>query len=116
MYFCNRNLFIICFLLLSTCPKRLFVVCMFPDDVMLLFRCSDGKSPSRCHVAPLNLSVLLNAQLMAMESQYPVKEEEENTMHNTVVIFSSNDSFTLKQVGPFFPPFSHSFLGKCCSM
>ncbi|KAG7272952.1 hypothetical protein CRUP_035784 [Coryphaenoides rupestris] len=34
---------------------------------------------------------------LTMESQYPVKEEEENTMHNTVVIFSSNDSFTLKQ-------------------
>uniref|UniRef100_A0A4W6DHQ7 Histone-lysine N-methyltransferase 2C n=1 Tax=Lates calcarifer TaxID=8187 RepID=A0A4W6DHQ7_LATCA len=26
-----------------------------------------------------------------------IKEEEENAMHNTVVIFSSNDSFTLKQ-------------------
>lgn len=33
-----------------------------------------------------------------METQYPLKEEEENAMHNTVVIFSSNDSFTLKQV------------------
>ncbi|CAB1317424.1 unnamed protein product, partial [Coregonus sp. 'balchen'] len=32
-----------------------------------------------------------------MESPYQVKEEEENAMHNTVVIFSSNDSFTLKQ-------------------
>lgn len=37
--------------------------------------------------------------------QYPVKEEEENAMHNTVVIFSSNDSFTLKQVS-----FSYSVL------
>ncbi|KAK0151829.1 Histone-lysine N-methyltransferase 2C [Merluccius polli] len=35
--------------------------------------------------------------LTTMESQYPVKEEEENAMHNTVVIFSSNDNFTLKQ-------------------
>ncbi|XP_019734515.1 histone-lysine N-methyltransferase 2C isoform X5 [Hippocampus comes] len=31
------------------------------------------------------------------ETPYPLKEEEENAMHNTVVIFSSNDSFTLKQ-------------------
>ena len=49
-----------------------------------------------------NRYILLNVQLTAMESQYPVKEEEENAMHNTVVIFSSNDSFTLKQVCPFF--------------
>lgn len=34
-----------------------------------------------------------------VEQPYMVKEEEENAMHNTVVIFSSNDSFTLKQVG-----------------
>ncbi|XP_057712545.1 histone-lysine N-methyltransferase 2C isoform X1 [Corythoichthys intestinalis] len=33
----------------------------------------------------------------AIETPYPIKEEEENAMHNTVVIFSSNDSFTLKQ-------------------
>ncbi|XP_077470695.1 histone-lysine N-methyltransferase 2C isoform X2 [Stigmatopora argus] len=32
-----------------------------------------------------------------IETSYPIKEEEENAMHNTVVIFSSNDSFTLKQ-------------------
>lgn len=29
-----------------------------------------------------------------------MKDEEENTMHNTVVMFSSTDTFTLKQVGP----------------
>ncbi|XP_076829212.1 histone-lysine N-methyltransferase 2C isoform X14 [Brachyhypopomus gauderio] len=28
---------------------------------------------------------------------YPFREEEENAMHNTVVIFSSTDTFTLKQ-------------------
>lgn len=37
-------------------------------------------------------------QITTIETPYPVKEEEENAMHNTVVIFSSNDSFTLKQV------------------
>lgn len=35
---------------------------------------------------------------ITFETPYPIKEEEENAMHNTVVIFSSNDSFTLKQV------------------
>ncbi|XP_030016154.1 histone-lysine N-methyltransferase 2C isoform X2 [Sphaeramia orbicularis] len=35
--------------------------------------------------------------ITTIETPYPVKEEEENAMHNTVVIFSSNDSFTLKQ-------------------
>ncbi|TSL47723.1 Histone-lysine N-methyltransferase 2C [Bagarius yarrelli] len=29
---------------------------------------------------------------------YPFREEEENSMHNTVVIFSSTDTFTLKQI------------------
>lgn len=37
-------------------------------------------------------------QITTTETPYPVKEDEENAMHNTVVIFSSNDSFTLKQV------------------
>ncbi|XP_077411796.1 histone-lysine N-methyltransferase 2C isoform X7 [Vanacampus margaritifer] len=35
--------------------------------------------------------------ITTLETPYPIKEEEENAMHNTVVIFSSNDSFTLKQ-------------------
>jgi hypothetical protein len=43
--------------------------------------------------------MLHNIQVTTMESPYQMKEEEENAMHNTVVIFSSNDSFTLKQVG-----------------
>ncbi|XP_052398391.1 histone-lysine N-methyltransferase 2C isoform X6 [Carassius gibelio] len=33
-----------------------------------------------------------------MDSPYVVKEEEENSMHNTVVLFSASDSFTLKQI------------------
>ncbi|ROL51048.1 Histone-lysine N-methyltransferase 2C, partial [Anabarilius grahami] len=32
-----------------------------------------------------------------MDFPYVVKEEEENSMHNTVVMFSTSDSFTLKQ-------------------
>ncbi|XP_023821321.1 histone-lysine N-methyltransferase 2C isoform X7 [Oryzias latipes] len=43
------------------------------------------------------VSSSINPGLTTFEMQYPVKEEEENAMHNTVVIFSSNDSFTLKQ-------------------
>lgn len=37
-------------------------------------------------------------QVITIETPYQIKEEEENAMHNTVVIFSSNDNFTLKQV------------------
>ncbi|XP_063075726.1 histone-lysine N-methyltransferase 2C isoform X2 [Engraulis encrasicolus] len=33
----------------------------------------------------------------AFEPSYLFKEEEENAMHNTVVLFSSSDTFTLKQ-------------------
>uniref|UniRef100_H3DCP4 [histone H3]-lysine(4) N-methyltransferase n=1 Tax=Tetraodon nigroviridis TaxID=99883 RepID=H3DCP4_TETNG len=39
----------------------------------------------------------INPGVITVETPYPVKEEEENAMHNTVVIFSSNDNFTLKQ-------------------
>ncbi|XP_074545267.1 histone-lysine N-methyltransferase 2C isoform X4 [Halichoeres trimaculatus] len=39
----------------------------------------------------------INPGITTIETQYPVKDDEENAMHNTVVIFSSNDSFTLKQ-------------------
>ncbi|XP_051258931.1 histone-lysine N-methyltransferase 2C isoform X3 [Dicentrarchus labrax] len=39
----------------------------------------------------------INPGITTIETPYQVKEEEENAMHNTVVIFSSNDSFTLKQ-------------------
>lgn len=37
-------------------------------------------------------------QIITIETPYQVKEEEDNAMHSTVVIFSSNDNFTLKQV------------------
>lgn len=52
------------------------------------------------HLFILCFSFLLlpDPQITTIEIPYPVKEEEENAMHNTVVIFSSNDSFTLKQV------------------
>ncbi|KAJ8012094.1 hypothetical protein DPEC_G00065110 [Dallia pectoralis] len=43
------------------------------------------------------VSPSINPGVTTMDSVYQVKEEEENAMHNTVVIFSSNDSFTLKQ-------------------
>lgn len=55
-------------------------------------------------------------QVITIEAPYPVKEEEENAMHNTVVIFSSNDNFTLKQV--FAKEFSFSIktskVRECC--
>lgn len=41
-----------------------------------------------------------------MEAFQP-KEEEENSMHNTVVMFSTSDHFTLKQV-------NHSWLTQVC--
>lgn len=44
------------------------------------------------------LFYFFDIQVITIETPYPVKEEEENAMHNTVVIFSSNDNFTLKQV------------------
>nr|XP_019959050.1 PREDICTED: histone-lysine N-methyltransferase 2C isoform X3 [Paralichthys olivaceus] len=43
------------------------------------------------------VSPSINPGITTIETPYPMKEEEENAMHNTVVIFSSNDSFTLKQ-------------------
>lgn len=42
-----------------------------------------------------------NKQVITIETPFQVKEEEENAMHNTVVIFSSNDNFTLKQVSVY---------------
>lgn len=45
-----------------------------------------------------NFCVFSDVQVITIETPYQVKEEEENAMHNTVVIFSSNDNFTLKQV------------------
>ncbi|XP_036437673.1 histone-lysine N-methyltransferase 2C isoform X1 [Colossoma macropomum] len=42
-------------------------------------------------------SLLVNPGVSFVETPYVVKEEEENSMHNTVVLFSSSDAFTLKQ-------------------
>ncbi|XP_063062990.1 histone-lysine N-methyltransferase 2C isoform X3 [Engraulis encrasicolus] len=53
-----------------------------------------GRGRSRLktdHIAPIIPGVHM------VEQPFLVKEEEENSMHNTVVMFSSSDSFTLKQ-------------------
>ncbi|XP_049336810.1 histone-lysine N-methyltransferase 2C isoform X2 [Astyanax mexicanus] len=42
-------------------------------------------------------SLLVTPGVSFVETPYVVKEEEENAMHNTVVLFSSSDAFTLKQ-------------------
>lgn len=52
-----------------------------------------GCDLSKCK--PMSCALL---QVSLMDSPYVVKEEEENSMHNTVVLFSASDSFTLKQV------------------
>lgn len=46
-------------------------------------------------------------QIITIETPYQVKEEEDNAMHSTVVIFSSNDNFTLKQVQFCFTQYSN---------
>ncbi|XP_062260006.1 histone-lysine N-methyltransferase 2C isoform X1 [Platichthys flesus] len=43
------------------------------------------------------VSPSINPGITTIETAYPIKDEEENAMHNTVVIFSSSDCFTLKQ-------------------
>lgn len=45
------------------------------------------------------VSLLFVWQGTYMETIQATKEEEENSMHNTVVMFSTSDHFTLKQVG-----------------
>lgn len=42
--------------------------------------------------------MFVSLQINIMEPMCTFKDEEENAMHNTVVIFSSTDTFTLKQV------------------
>ncbi|XP_035994099.1 histone-lysine N-methyltransferase 2C isoform X7 [Fundulus heteroclitus] len=64
-----------------------------PRGAGLSGRAGRGRARGKNGVSPsINLG-----QITTIETQYPLKEEEENAMHNTVVIFSSNDSFTLKQ-------------------
>ncbi|XP_047187758.1 histone-lysine N-methyltransferase 2C isoform X3 [Scophthalmus maximus] len=63
-----------------------------PRGAGLSGRAGRGRARGKNGVCPS-----INPGITTIETQYPVKEEEENAMHNTVVIFSSNDSFTLKQ-------------------
>ncbi|KAL4624619.1 histone-lysine N-methyltransferase 2C-like [Arapaima gigas] len=51
-----------------------------------------GRSKTKNTVSPV-----VTPGVNLVEMQYAVKEEEENAMHNTVVLFSSSDTFTLKQ-------------------
>ncbi|XP_061588310.1 histone-lysine N-methyltransferase 2C isoform X1 [Cololabis saira] len=63
-----------------------------PRGAGLSGRAGRGRARGKNGVSPS-----INPGIITIETQYPVKDEEENAMHNTVVIFSSNDSFTLKQ-------------------
>ncbi|XP_007559463.1 histone-lysine N-methyltransferase 2C isoform X1 [Poecilia formosa] len=63
-----------------------------PRGAGLSGRAGRGRARGKNGVSPS-----INPGITTIETQYPLKEEEENAMHNTVVIFSSNDSFTLKQ-------------------
>ncbi|XP_037837713.1 histone-lysine N-methyltransferase 2C isoform X3 [Kryptolebias marmoratus] len=63
-----------------------------PRGAGLSGRAGRGRARGKNGVSPI-----INPGVITVETQYPLKEEEENAMHNTVVIFSSNDSFTLKQ-------------------
>ncbi|XP_053350621.1 histone-lysine N-methyltransferase 2C isoform X4 [Clarias gariepinus] len=45
----------------------------------------------------LDSSFLVTPGVNFLETPHVVKEEEENSMHNTVVMFSSSDAFTLRQ-------------------
>ncbi|GAA6073453.1 histone-lysine N-methyltransferase 2C isoform X1, partial [Tachysurus ichikawai] len=45
----------------------------------------------------MDSSFLVTPGVNFLETPHMVKEEEENSMHNTVVMFSSSDTFTLRQ-------------------
>nr|XP_057922363.1 histone-lysine N-methyltransferase 2C isoform X2 [Doryrhamphus excisus] len=64
-----------------------------PRGAGLSGRAGRGRARGKSGVCPS----IINPGITTIETPYPIKEEEENAMHNTVVIFSSNDSFTLKQ-------------------
>ncbi|XP_038159716.1 histone-lysine N-methyltransferase 2C isoform X13 [Cyprinodon tularosa] len=64
-----------------------------PRGAGLSGRAGRGRARGKNGVSPS----INPGQITTIETQYPLKEEEETAMHNTVVIFSSNDSFTLKQ-------------------
>ncbi|XP_035392361.1 histone-lysine N-methyltransferase 2C isoform X2 [Electrophorus electricus] len=64
-----------------------------PRGAGLTGRGGRGRSRMKNGVSPMP-----NPGINAIETTvYPFREEEENAMHNTVVIFSSTDTFTLKQ-------------------
>uniref|UniRef100_A0AAV2JQ26 [Histone H3]-lysine(4) N-trimethyltransferase n=1 Tax=Knipowitschia caucasica TaxID=637954 RepID=A0AAV2JQ26_KNICA len=63
-----------------------------PRGAGLSGRAGRGRARGRNLASPS-----FNPGITSIETSYPIKEEEESAMHNTVVIFSSNDSFTLKQ-------------------
>ncbi|XP_029971030.1 histone-lysine N-methyltransferase 2C isoform X3 [Salarias fasciatus] len=63
-----------------------------PRGAGLSGRAGRGRARGKNGVSPS-----INPGITTIETPYPIKEEEDNAMHNTVVIFSSNDSFTLKQ-------------------
>ncbi|XP_068605247.1 histone-lysine N-methyltransferase 2C-like [Brachionichthys hirsutus] len=63
-----------------------------PRGAGLSGRAGRGRARGKNGVCPS-----INPGVTTIETPYQVKEEEENAMHNTVVIFSSNDNFTLKQ-------------------
>ncbi|KAJ8010663.1 hypothetical protein DPEC_G00077450, partial [Dallia pectoralis] len=54
-----------------------------------------GRGRSRGLKADTSLAVTPGASFV--EQPYVVKEEEENAMHTTVVMFSTSDHFTLRQ-------------------
>ncbi|XP_028327720.1 histone-lysine N-methyltransferase 2C isoform X3 [Gouania willdenowi] len=63
-----------------------------PRGAGLSGRTGRGRARGRNGASPS-----INPGISMVETLYPMKEEEDTAMHNTVVIFSSNDSFTLKQ-------------------
>ncbi|XP_055007326.1 histone-lysine N-methyltransferase 2C isoform X1 [Boleophthalmus pectinirostris] len=63
-----------------------------PRGAGLSGRAGRGRARGRNGASPS-----FNPGITTIETSYPIKEEEESAMHNTVVIFSSNDSFTMKQ-------------------
>ncbi|XP_068197773.1 histone-lysine N-methyltransferase 2C [Antennarius striatus] len=63
-----------------------------PRGAGLSGRAGRGRARGKNGVSPC-----ISPGVTTIETPYQVKEEEENAMHNTVVIFSSNDNFTLKQ-------------------
>nr|XP_005162602.1 histone-lysine N-methyltransferase 2C isoform X1 [Danio rerio] len=63
-----------------------------PRGANLSGRGGRGRSRLKMESSPV-----VTPGLSFLDSPYVVKEEEENSMHNTVVMFSTSDSFTLKQ-------------------